>query len=228
MDCKEAHGVIQESLDGEASPERSAELREHLEQCAPCRQYYEDSRLLVDTLSGLGLVEPGPEFAEDIMETVGRVRYDAAPQDTRGDIGRAPSWLVALMAWAKGAAVMAAVILAFGMLNLFVPQDVSSARVLCTDPSAQVQIAGRSVSVPEGTTLHGNLTVLDGNLTIFGKVEGDVRVIRGSVKKAPGADVGGRVVIIDSPLAQAKDAVLGAIDWFLSFYQRAVYMMVGR
>jgi hypothetical protein len=184
--------------------------------------------LLVDTLSGLGLVEPGPEFAEDIMETVGRVRYDAAPQDTRGDIGRAPSWLVALMAWAKGAAVMAAVILAFGMLNLFVPQDVSSARVLCTDPSAQVQIAGRSVSVPEGTTLHGNLTVLDGNLTIFGKVEGDVRVIRGSVKKAPGADVGGRVVIIDSPLAQAKDAVLGAIDWFLSFYQRAVYMMVGR
>jgi predicted acyltransferase (DUF342 family) len=123
---------------------------------------------------------------------------------------------------------MATVVLLFGFLNLFITVDSSSARVLSTDPTVRISVSGRDVSVPSGVVVRGNLTVLDGDVTIDGRVEGDVRVIRGSVTRGSGSHVSGRVVLIDSPLAQARDALLGSIDWFLSVYRQFTYRVIGR
>ncbi|MDP2857362.1 MAG: zf-HC2 domain-containing protein [Bacillota bacterium] len=232
MDCRRARRAIQEYLDGEASEEESQELSAHLEQCPGCKDHFREMSALTGSLASLALVDPGSGFVRDVMKRVAvekriatgnRVTHEVPAEKATGF-----KWMVVVLAWAKGAAVMAVVIFAFGMLSLFVPSGSTQARVLSTDPKAYVLVAGRDVQVPPTSTVHGNLTIVDGNLVIWGKVEGDVRVIRGTVKSSSGALVGGRIVVIDSPLAQAKDAVLGACDWFLSTYGRLVGRVVDR
>jgi hypothetical protein len=112
------------------------------------------------------------------------------------------------------------------MLSLFTPGTTSTARVFSTDAGAAIKVTAKQVTVPREVTVHGNLTVVDGNVTVAGVVEGDVRVIRGTMDKASTGKVLGSVVAVDSPVAQAKDAVLGAMDWFLSIYRQAVRRMV--
>jgi anti-sigma factor RsiW len=258
MDCRRARRAIQECLDGEASEGDREELFAHLGLCPGCGEHFREMSVLTCRLGSLAMIDPGTGFVRDVMERVAVEKrrsaqmmpiaqeQRAAPQqparrpvaadgrsagDRRGARDIAPGgfkWLAPVLAWAKGAAVMALVIFAFGMLSLFLPSASTQARVLSTDPKAYVLVAGRDVQVPPTTVVHGNLTVVDGNLMIWGKVEGDVRVIRGTVKSSAGALVGGRVVLIESPLAQAKDAVLGACDWFLSTYGRLVDKVVDR
>ena len=232
MDCRRARRAIQEYLDGEASEEDRQELSAHLEHCPGCKDHFQEMSALTGRLASLAMVDPGSGFVRDVMKRVAVEKRIAAekraPQEVPDERTGGFKWMVAVLAWAKGAAVMAVVIFAFGMLSLFLPSGSTQARVLSTDPKAYVLVAGRDVQVPPTSTVHGNLTVVDGNLVIWGKVEGDVRIIRGTVKCSSGALVGGRVVVIESPLAQAKDAVLGACDWFLSTYGRLVGTVVDR
>jgi len=226
MDCRSARRAIQEYLDGEATEEDRRQLSAHLEHCPNCERHFREMSRIAGGLDAFGVVDPGDAFVRDVMRRVG-VEKRADREEATGTVGGF-RWMVAVMAWAKGAAVMALVILAFGMLSIFVPSNSPEARVLSTDPTAYILISGRDVQVPPTSTVRGNLTIVDGNLVIWGKVEGDVRIIRGTVKSSSGATVGGRVVVIESPLAQAKDAVLGACDWFLSMYGRLVTRGVTR
>ncbi len=226
MDCRDARRVIQEYLDGEATEEDRRELSTHVERCPDCNRHLREMSRIAGSLDAFGIVDPGDAFVRDVMRRV-RLEKRADQEEVPTRIGGF-RWMVAVMAWAKGAAAMALVILAFGMLSIFVPSNSLEARVLSTDPTAYILVSGRDVQVPPTSTVRGNLTVVDGNLVIWGKVEGDVRIIRGTVKSSSGATVGGRVVIIESPLAQAKDAVLGAVDWFLSMYGRLVTRGVTR
>ena len=213
--------MIQEYLDGEVSEEDRQQLSAHLERCPSCEGHFRGMSALAGSLDALAMVDPGDSFVRDVVGRIAAGRRAARVEEVE-KAGGSFTWVLPVLAWAKGAAVMAMVILAFGMLSIFIPTNSPEAMVLSTDPKAHILVAGRDVQVPPATTVRGNLTVVDGNLVIWGKVEGDVRIIRGTVKSSSGSMVGGRVVIIESPLAQAKDAVLGACDWFLSMYGRLV------
>lgn len=235
MDCRSARQAIQELIDGELSTECSKELMAHVESCGKCKQHYEHLKALASGLDSLGLVHPAPEFTDSVMEKMGRrVAPRSAHAREARSLAESPaepipsmSFLDSILIWAKGAAVMALIVLVFGFLNLFVPIQRSTARVLSTDPQARIQVAGHDVMVPLGVAVKGNITVVDGNVTLVGRVDGDVRVVRGSVRRMPGSFVAGSVVVIDSPLAQAKDAVMGAMDWFVSAYRQMTTRVVG-
>ena len=224
MDCKSAGVAIQEYIDGEASDERVSEMEEHVAGCEQCRRYLLEMRALGTGLCSLDLLDPPEGFTKKVM--AGITLIDARQSTVEGRNSLSFGWLSVLFAWARGAAVMAAVVLAFGLLSLFIRTGPTTARVFCTDPEAQVLVAGQKVTVPETLIIHGNLVVVDGNLTIAGIVEGDVRLIRGTVEKTPTGSVAGSIISLESPVAQAKDAVLGAIDWFVSMYNQAVRRMV--
>lgn len=227
MDCKEAYRKIQESIDDDAI-EPSTEILAHVEQCVRCRQRFADLKALAEGLNLLADVTPPPAFKERVLSRARNEFPMWRHEVVRERRALAHTWLSAILIWAKGAAVMAVVVLAFGFLNLFLPIKTPTARVLSTDPLAGIVISGRDVSVPGNVIVNGNITVVDGNVTIMGKVEGDVRVIRGTVKAMDGSKVAGRVVLIESPVAQARDAVLGSMDWFLSIYRQFTFRMVGR
>jgi anti-sigma factor RsiW len=223
MDCKSAGKAIQEYLDGEASDQIIADMQEHLIKCPRCRAYLESMKELMVGLDNLGLVEPEPDFSERVLSRAKQISDAEIAATAKPQYG----WLQVLLTWAKGAAVMACVVIAFGMVSVLAPAAPATAKVFSTDPAAELTVAGKQVTVPPGLTIHGNLTVVDGNVTIAGVVQGDVRVIRGSVDKNSAGKIEGHVIAVDSPVAQVKDAALGALDWFVSIYNRAVRKMVG-
>jgi anti-sigma factor RsiW len=226
MDCIEASRVMQEFLDGEAPDDRIGLMEEHIEHCPRCEKEYASMRELAHGLDSFGMIDPGPDFTAGVLA---RVRQEPLAATGRPRKAREEGfgWLPVFLAWAKGAAALATVILAFGMLSMFLPAGAQTARVLSTDPVAAIAVTGKDVVVGPGIIVRGNLTVLDGNVYVLGRIEGDVRVVRGTAKLMADGRVTGRIVTLESPVAQAKDAVLGAIDWFMSMYNQMVYRMVG-
>ena len=69
--------------------------------------------------------------------------------------------------------------------------------VVKVDDLEQVVINGRDVVVPEGKTVHGNLTVENGTLQVYGAVEGDLIIIDGSVLQASTAHISGNVIQVN-------------------------------
>ena len=61
MNCAEAGRWIDALLDGELDPKNDAEVREHLEGCAACKQRYEAKRALSDNMRRLELGYTAPE-----------------------------------------------------------------------------------------------------------------------------------------------------------------------
>jgi Omp85 superfamily domain len=66
-----------------------------------------------------------------------------------------------------------------------------------------------SLDIPADQTVDGNVTVLDGPLTLAGQVKGRVVVINGDVRLEPGARVGGDVVVVGGTIDGEADAKIG-------------------
>lgn len=63
-----------------------------------------------------------------------------------------------------------------------------------------------SSKIEDSETIDGNLIVVDGNLDVFGKVRGDILVIRGDVRLKAGSVVNGNVTAIDGSIRQNDDS----------------------
>src|ERR1700761_1037719 len=61
MNCADAARWIDALVDGELDPKNDAEVREHLESCAACKQRYETKRALTAKVRGLELGYSAPE-----------------------------------------------------------------------------------------------------------------------------------------------------------------------
>lgn len=63
-----------------------------------------------------------------------------------------------------------------------------------------------ATSVPAGRTVASDLAVLEGDLTLAGRVDGSVVVVNGNLQLADGAEVGGDVIVVGGEIAGEEEA----------------------
>jgi len=105
MQCSQYRESIQELVDGALGPIRRAELERHLEECADCRTFAADLRVIRDTAASLDALEP-PDGVW--LQIAGRLRQEGRVADPTVAAPRATTRHVALLA------IAAALILAVG------------------------------------------------------------------------------------------------------------------
>jgi hypothetical protein len=77
------------------------------------------------------------------------------------------------------------------------------------DPST-LRLNG-AARIPAASTIRGNVAALDGDLTIAGRIEGDVVVINGDAVILPGAEVTGRLTVAGGAARVAPGAHVGEV-----------------
>lgn len=137
MDCEAVFDLLSAQLDGELSPEGSAQLERHLAHCAPCRALAEDLSTLSAAIPAAVEVTPPPELME-------RVLADLPPRKSSK-----PVIFLAWKRWAASAAAIAVIALsAFHLPGLFSTPSADSAP---TQPDTVLEDAP-TADAPEDTS----------------------------------------------------------------------------
>ena len=68
MNCYEAIDLMGDAIEGVLAPEPSAGLFDHLEECPPCRNYFEQLQLTRRALGSLGPTEDNVRKRRELIE----------------------------------------------------------------------------------------------------------------------------------------------------------------
>jgi len=191
MDCRMAVQFMHEYLDQELTRDRLAVLETHLRACPACRNRLEvltGTEALIRSACTRREALPPADLADRIVRSL-----PAAPRPRK---------------WARWVrrhpAVTAACFFALVMLTSWLAtwnQD-DRLRVEAGPDAERLVIEGRTVIVPEGQKVSGDLVVANGTVRIDGEVDGNVTVIDGNVLLASSARIAGEIQEIDR-----------AVDW---------------
>jgi hypothetical protein len=188
MDCKQASTLMHDYFDGDLAHEQAVELKDHLESCSACsirfRELEQTEMMLFATLRHDQLsVSDG--LVSRIMNEIPSPR-------------KQKPWLkIVKQHPALTAAAIFLLVMLFSTISLWKADNQLIVKVGNLD---EVVINGKVVTVPEGSTVTGNLTIENGRAEILGNVEGNLTVVDGSYYKASSAHISGKVTRIDQAL----------------------------
>ncbi|MBA9088740.1 anti-sigma factor RsiW [Fontibacillus solani] len=188
MDCKQASSLMHEYFDDDLTHEQVVELKHHLQGCSVCSARFQEleqtEMVLFSTIRHKALSAPD-ELVDAIMSKIPNQRRQ---QVWVGWIKKHP---------ALTAAAVFLFVMVFSSLSLWKSDEQLVVKVADLD---QVIINGDTVTVPEGSTIAGNLTVENGKAEIYGDVQGNLTVIDGSYYQASTAHISGEIKSIDQAL----------------------------
>lgn len=169
-------------LDGDISHERAESLRQHLALCQDCNKKFDQLSRLESLCSTL----PVPHMSEDLT-----ARIMASLPKTR----RNSAW----SGWIrKHPAISAAALFLIVMLSSFVAMWNQDQQLTVSGPNLDVlEYEGSMVIVPAGKEVTGDLTVSNGSVRVLGSVQGNLTVIDGNVTLASTAHIAGHVQTVD-------------------------------
>ncbi|MBU5671764.1 zf-HC2 domain-containing protein [Paenibacillus brevis] len=190
MDCKQASSLMHDFLDDDLPHEQALELKQHLQACPSCDALYrelEQTEMLMFATIKHTAIKADDELVDRIMHQIPR-QYDRQPF---------PKWVRRHPALT--AAALFLVVMLFSAVSMW---DKGEDLVVKTAESNQSQliIEGKTVTVPEGVSIAGNLTIENGDVQILGEVQGNLTVIDGSYYQASTAHIAGEIKSIDQAL----------------------------
>ncbi|RCX16396.1 anti-sigma factor RsiW [Fontibacillus phaseoli] len=188
MDCKQASSLMHDYLDEDVTHGQAVELKLHLEGCSACKERYkklEQTEMMLFATIKHGSINAPDELVDRIMCKIPTPRKQQA---WIGWIRKHP---------ALTAAAMFLLVMLFSAVSLWESDD---QLVVKTADLDQVIINGNTVTVPNGSTIAGNLTVENGKAEIYGDVQGNLTVIDGSYYQASTAHIAGEIKSIDQAL----------------------------
>jgi anti-sigma factor RsiW len=189
MKCNVAVMFMHDYLDGDLAREDSKSLHQHLSECPSCHTRYEALERTDALMSALPGIASPEGLGDRIMKSMPKSRRPTAWT----------SWV------RRHPAVSAAAIFLVVMLSSFVSMWNQDQELSVAGPDlGHIQFEGNKVIVPEGVKVHGDLTVVNGDVQVLGELDGDLTVIDGNVAPlASTAYIAGNVKTIDR-----------AVDWF--------------
>ncbi|RKP48968.1 anti-sigma factor [Cohnella endophytica] len=189
MKCNVAVVFMHDYLDGDLAREDTLQLQQHLKHCPACLSRYESLERTDAFVKAMPMEKAPDNLSYRIMKSLPSSRRPAAWT----------SWV------RRHPAVSAAAIFMVVMLSSFVSMWNQSQELSVSGPDLEhVVFEGRTVIVPAGQKVTGDLTVVNGDVQVLGDLEGNLTVIDGSVKPlASTAHIAGQVKTIDR-----------AVDWF--------------
>ena len=190
LKCSSAHEYIDLYVDHEVGYGEEQELKEHLCECGDCQQRLLALQKTVVLMNSLEQPKLSSDFTQRVMA---RLPAPAMPTTKQRWAEQKPY----IWRYTAAAAVLILIVSSGWLLSRQVP---TAPLAISSDPDLVRQ--GSSFVLPHGKTVEGNLTVIDGSLVIYGKVTGDVTVVRGELEMGPTAQITGKTTTIDRPLAR--------------------------
>ncbi|MFC5704442.1 zf-HC2 domain-containing protein [Cohnella faecalis] len=188
MKCNVAVAYIHEYLDGDLPRGQVDDLQKHLAHCSSCETRLSQLERVDAFARAMPAPATPPNMAEQIMKSLPKSRR--SPSTWTKWVRRHP---------AASAAAMFLVV----MLSSFVAMWNQDQKLSISGPDLEhVIIEGHTVTVPEGQKVTGDLTIVNGSARVLGDLQGDLTVIDGNVTLASTAHIAGQVKEIDR-----------AVDW---------------
>jgi anti-sigma factor RsiW len=171
---------MHEQLDGDILPEDERILKEHLNRCKSCQRHFYELEKSIALVQSTSHVEAPDGFTANVMERL--------PKQKRR---------VSVKRWIRSHpfVVAASFFLLFMGTSLFASW--SSDQTFSVSGQSNLVVENNHVIVPEGEVVKGDVVVKNGNITVKGKVDGNVTVINGQQYMASAGQVTGKITVID-------------------------------
>lgn len=187
MECKLAVSLMHDYLDNDLSEPQQLELKKHLLECADCRNYFE-------------------KLQQTDMLLFSLTHHDTRPSDDLTDRIMAmlpkPKTQKRWVNWVRNhpaitAAALFLLVMFCSTLSLW---NQGNQLVVKTDELEKLVIEGKTVIIPEGQTITGDITIENGKTKVYGQVDGNLTVIDGELFQASTAHISGQVKDIDKAM----------------------------
>ncbi|WP_077614907.1 zf-HC2 domain-containing protein [Caenibacillus caldisaponilyticus] len=179
--------LIEKVIDGEATAAERHELEAHMKTCADCRRHFHELEEVISALQSAEPAAPPPNFTEGVMRRIERPHgREASP----------------LLRWLKRHPIATAaaffIVLMTGYILSLWEQAPFQAVV---NGSGDIKYENnRTVVVPKGEVIKGDLIVQNGKVKIEGKVQGNVVLINSRHLMASAGEVTGDIKEINQVL----------------------------
>jgi anti-sigma factor RsiW len=172
--------LIHEHLDGDITKENELLLKEHLHQCKGCQQHMHQLKRTIAFVQSTSHIELTMNFTAGVMAGLPREKNR-----------------IRMNRWFTNHPILSAA----AVFVLLMSGTVFSAWETDEDFSVSKQsnlvIHDKTVVVPKGETVKGDITVRNGDIKIEGKVDGNVTVIHGDKYLASAGEVTGNIEELD-------------------------------
>lgn len=187
MNCKVAASWMHEYLDGDLERGEATALKDHLNTCQACNVRFDELSRTDSLCMAFPVAKTPPGLESRILDALPKSRSPAA---WTGWVRRHP-------------ALSAAAFFLIVMLSSFVAMWNQDQQLSVSGTDLDVlEYQGTTVIVPEGKEVNGDLTITNGSAKVLGSVRGNLTVIDGNVTLASTAHIAGHVQEVDR-----------AIDW---------------
>lgn len=156
--------LMHKYLDGDLIKTEEVELQRHLEDCKACQQHFHELKRTITLIQSAEKFEAPSNFAAKVMQNLPtekkRVRY---------------------LRWFKTHPMITAAAIFFILMFTGAMTSFEQDNQLVVSKQENLVIEGDTVIVPEGEIVEGDLLVKNGNLIIYGTVDGDVTLVNGKL-----------------------------------------------
>src|SRR5699024_6983352 len=151
-------------LDKDLMKEDETRLQRHLVDCEACQQHFHELKRTITLIQSAERFEAPANFTANVMQSL--------PTEKKA---------VRYTRWFKMHPMLTAAVICFVLMlgGLLYSWDQDNQLVVSKQENLIVE--GDTVIVPEGEVVEGDLLVKNGNLIIYGTVDGDVTLVNGQL-----------------------------------------------
>lgn len=161
-------------LDGDISPDDEQQLNKHLAECVDCRMLMDELSIPITFIRKAESVQAPIGFVDGVMARLPKEKPQAGVQR-----------------WLRRHPILAAAVMFFVLMSATLFSDFGTDQNFSVTKQSNLVIEGKSVLVPAGEIVKGDIVVRNGDLRVEGEVDGNITVIKGSKYMASTAVVTG-------------------------------------
>lgn len=163
-------------LDEDITSEHQEILRNHLQTCSECREYFHEMKKAVALVQSTSHIKAPDDFTARVMAQL--------PKEKKQ---------VGAKRWFKQHPLLTAASLFVLLMTGSVFSTYNEDHQFSVSKQPNLIVEGETVIVPEGKTVEGDIVVQNGDIRIEGQVDGDVTVINGQQYMAAAGNVTGQI-----------------------------------
>lgn len=193
-------------LDGEITEQNEKILREHLQSCTECQEYYREMNKAIALVQSTSHIQTPADFTSKVMANLPK-------EKKKTEIQR----------WFRSHPLLTAASLFLALMTGSILSTWNEGYQFSVSKQSNLLVQNDTVIVPKGEVVKGDVVVKNGKVKIEGEVQGNVTVINGEILNgenymASAGNVTGEITEVNKIFEwvwyQIKNTVKNAADLF--------------
>lgn len=171
---------MHEYLDEEISAEHEKVLREHLQSCSECQEYFRELNKAIALVQSTSHIQASEDFTSRVMAGL--------PKEKRK---------TEIQRWFRSHPLLTAASLFLALMTGSIFSTWNEEQQFSVSKQPNLIVENDTVIVPEGEVVKGDVVVRNGKVKIEGEVQGNVTVINGENYMASAGNVTGEITEVN-------------------------------